>query len=80
MTAKEITNSEKLYDPARVDEKGKYVMAALVNHEKDGSYTIYPGEGRISGYNREAVDKFIADHGYVNSNEPVKEEEAEAER
>lgn len=80
MTAKEIENAEKLYDPTKTVKDGKYAMAAMVSKEEDGSYTVYPGEGRIRGYNRKAVDKFISDHGYVHEDVPVKEEETENER
>ena len=73
MTAKQLTQAEKLYDPNVIETNGKLRMTALVCKEEDGSYTVYPGEGRIRGYDREAVDKFIADHGYVTSPEPVKE-------
>lgn len=77
MTARQLVEAEKLYNPNVVEDNGKLRLAAFVCKEEDGSFTIYPGEGRIRGLSEQEVENYVAKTGFSRSAEPEREEEPE---
>ena len=95
MTAKDIVNAEKWYDPKATERNGSPKLAALVTQTADGTYAIYPDwqikttqpfQYPIKGCSKEEVEQFAADNGLVHLEDltkaetPVKDSEAWLDR